>query len=44
MNDTGKPLAPAEPTRDEATGSVRVVGSLLFTAFFFLFTFFYAIF
>ena len=43
MNDIGKATADTVG-KVEARGSVRVVGSLLFTAFLFLFTFFYAIF
>src|SRR3954469_9244495 len=43
MNDMGKATADTVG-KDEAPGSVRVFGSLLFTAFLFLFTFFYAIF
>ena len=44
MNDTGKTVSATSEVSGEARGSVRVVGSLLFTAFLFLFTFFYAIF
>jgi len=45
MNDTGKTAATAGGVaKPQARGSVRIVGSLMFTAFLFLFTFFYAIF
>jgi 1-acyl-sn-glycerol-3-phosphate acyltransferase len=44
VSDIGKQVASASEVRGEAAGSPRIVGSLVFTAFFFLFTFFYAIF
>jgi 1-acyl-sn-glycerol-3-phosphate acyltransferase len=44
VNDTGKSASAASDLGGESRGSVRVIGSLVFTAFLFLFTFFYAIF
>ncbi|MEJ1964321.1 MAG: lysophospholipid acyltransferase family protein [Gammaproteobacteria bacterium] len=44
MNDTGKTVPATDAVSGEDRGSVRVLGSLIFTAFLFLFTFFYAIF
>src|SRR3954454_7368319 len=43
MNEVGKATADVV-AKSEAPGSARIVGSLVFTAFLFLFTFFYAIF
>jgi 1-acyl-sn-glycerol-3-phosphate acyltransferase len=44
MNDSTRGATSEAVTGGAAVGPVRVVGSLIFTAFFFLWTFFYAIF